>query len=630
MRSFDKYIGGSPANMAVGMARLGLRSALITRVGNEHMGRFLREELAAEGVNTDYVLTDPERLTALVLLGIRDELRFPLIFYRENCADMALCEADIDAAFLGRARAVVATGTHLSRPQVAGATLKALRIARAQGLRTVLDIDYRPNLWGVAGHGEGESRFVESDKVTAQFQKVLPLLDVIVGTEEEFHAAGGVAETLPALRAIRKIAADAVLICKRGPVGAVAFVGEIPESLDEGQAGPGFPIEVFNVLGAGDGFMAGLMKGWLDGEDWPNALKYANACGALAVSRHGCAPAYPSWQELQFFLEQGVKVPALRKDAALEQLHWSSTRLHRWPNLCVFDCATDLSAAEGLPWDSAMAAKMGAFKLLCLEAAQRVAHAGPNAGVLCDSHSGRAALYAAGSRGLWIGRSLQGGEGSAVPAAQIDPELGPDFGALSQWPRGHVVVHKLGSGIESPEPEASQAPCETETLLRLFAAARRNRLEFLLQLSGDGACASSQAVAKRIECVYNLGVHPDWWVLPAVATPDEWAQVLAPITRNDAHTRGVLLHAPLGPHAPHGGGDKPDRVSAALAHAARFEAIKGVLGGRSLYDKPARAWLEGTIDDATAVAQMVANYHALCRAWDTARPLQQNKTSGGC
>ncbi|MBV7380832.1 PfkB family carbohydrate kinase, partial [Maritimibacter dapengensis] len=100
MGSFSKYIGGSPTNIAAGTARLGLKSALISRVGDEHMGRFIVEELAREGVNTDGIVTDPERLTALVILGIRDEEQFPLIFYRENCADMALCEDDIDPDFV--------------------------------------------------------------------------------------------------------------------------------------------------------------------------------------------------------------------------------------------------------------------------------------------------------------------------------------------------------------------------------------------------------------------------------------------------------------------------------------------------------------------------------------------------
>ena len=165
MRSFDKYIGGSPTNIACGTARLGLKSAVITAVGDEHMGRFIREELVREGVNIRGVKTDPDRLTALVLLGIRDKEQFPLIFYRENCADMGLNVEDIDPDFIQQARAVVATGTHLSNPLVEAATLKALTIAREAGLKTALDIDYRPNLLGLAFYGDGYSRFVESQKV---------------------------------------------------------------------------------------------------------------------------------------------------------------------------------------------------------------------------------------------------------------------------------------------------------------------------------------------------------------------------------------------------------------------------------------------------------------------------------
>ena len=92
----------------------------------------------------------------------------------------------------------------------------------------------------------------------------------------------------------------------------------------------------FNVLGAGDGFMAGLLMGWLDGEDWPTALKYANACGALAVSRHGCAPSYPTWEELRFFFERGVRTPALRHDAELEHVHWATNRRGDWPQIRIF------------------------------------------------------------------------------------------------------------------------------------------------------------------------------------------------------------------------------------------------------------------------------------------------------
>ena len=362
MGSFSKYIGGSPTNIACGTARLGLKSAVITGVGDEHMGRFILEQLAREGVDTRGVKVDPERLTALVILGIRDDERFPLIFYRENCADMGLTEDDIDEGFIAEARAVLATGTHLSHPRTEAAVLKALKLARKHGARTALDIDYRPNLWGVAGHGEGESRFVESAAVTKKLQSTLHLFDLIVGTEEEFHIAGGSTDTIAALRAVRAVS-DATLVCKRGAKGAVAFEGAIPDSLDDGQTGPGFPIEVFNVLGAGDGFFSGLLKGWLDDADWPTALKYANACGAFAVSRHGCTPAYPSLAELDFFLERGIVRPDLRNDQALEQIHWSTNRHGDWSEMRVFafDHRMQLEEMEG-----ATPEKIGAFKKLCL------------------------------------------------------------------------------------------------------------------------------------------------------------------------------------------------------------------------------------------------------------------------
>ena len=179
MGGFEKYIGGSPTNMAAGTARLGLKSALLTRVGDEHMGRFIVEELAREGVDTSGIVTDPDRLTALVLLGIRDQDRFPLIFYRSDCADMALCEDDVDPAFIGRARCVTVTGTHLSHPRTEAAVLKALGLAREGAAKTALDIDYRPNLWGLAGHGAGEERFIASPGVTAKLQSALHLFDPV-------------------------------------------------------------------------------------------------------------------------------------------------------------------------------------------------------------------------------------------------------------------------------------------------------------------------------------------------------------------------------------------------------------------------------------------------------------------
>ena len=601
MGSFQKYIGGSPCNMAAGTARLGLRSALISRVGDEHMGRFIREQLGREGVDVRGVITDPARLTALVLLGIRDEDHFPLIFYRENCADMALCEADIDEGLIASARAVVATGTHLSHPRTEAAVLKALRLARQHGAQTALDIDYRPNLWGLAGHGEGESRFIASAAVTERLQATLHLFDLIVGTEEEFHIAGGSTDTIAALRAVRAIT-PATLVCKRGPMGAVAFGGAIPDTLDEGEAGPGFPIEVFNVLGAGDGFMSGLIKGWLDAEPWPVALKYANACGAFAVSRHGCTPAYPSWQELQFFLARGVVTPALRKDAALEQIHWSTNRHGDWSTMRVFafDHRAQLEVMPG-----ATPERIGAFKQLCLQAALRVADGQPGHGILCDNRLGSRALQAASGSGLWIGRPV---EWPGSRPLTLEPELGADCGGLAEWPLENVV--KVLCFYHPDDPDAVKAEQEA-TVTRLYQAARRNRLEMLLEIIpskvGPVTIATSAEVIQRF---YDIGVFPDWWKLEPFASAAAWERACAAISRNDPHTRGVVV---LGLDA------GEDELAASLRLAARHDLVKGFAVGRTIFAEAARGWLAGEIDDSAAVADMAARYLRLCRIWDTAR-----------
>ena len=224
MATFSKAVGGCPTNIAIGTARLGLKSGLITRVGDEHMGRFIREQCAREGVDVAGIHTDPVRLTSLVLLGIRDEKTFPLIFYRDNCADGALDESDIDPAYIESAKAVLVSGTHFSRPNTAAAQLKAMRVARAAGRKVVFDIDYRPNLWGLAGHGAGEERYIKSREVTESLSAILPQCHLIVGTEEEMMIAGGADEPLAALRAVRAIS-RATLVLKRGPMGCVVFPG---------------------------------------------------------------------------------------------------------------------------------------------------------------------------------------------------------------------------------------------------------------------------------------------------------------------------------------------------------------------------------------------------------------------
>jgi len=339
------------------------------------------------------------------------------------------------------------------------------------------------------------------------------MMETIRAIAEEFHIAGGFTETVESLRAVREIS-NAALVCKRGARGAVAFPGAIPDDLDAGETGPGFAIEVFNVLGAGDGFISGLLKGWLDGEDWPTTLKLANACGAFAVSRHGCTPAYPSWEELQFFLKRGIVRKDLRNDAELEQIHWSTNRRRDWRTMHVFafDHRAQLEQMEGASPEA-----IGAFKMLCLQVARRVQAGRSGYGIPCDGRFGGDALHAAAGSGLWIGRPV---EWPGSRPLTIEPALGLDFGGLAEWPRDHVVKALCYC---HPDDDAAMWADQLETVERLFQAARRNRLEFLLEVipSKVGPVDGLTPVT-IIQRFYAAGVYPDWWKLEPFASEAAW------------------------------------------------------------------------------------------------------------
>ena len=409
-----------------------------------------------------------------MLLGVRDEKTFPLIFYRDNCADSALDEGDIDPAYVESAKAVLVSGTHFARPNTAAAQLKAMRIARAAGRKIVFDIDYRPNLWGLAGHGAGEERYIKSGDVTRSLSAILPQCDLIVGTEEEMMIAGGADEPLAALQAVRAATA-ATLVLKRGPMGCVVFPDAIPDSLEEGIKGPGFPVEVYNVLGAGDAFMSGFLRGWLRDEPLETCCAYANAGGAFAVSRLLCSAEYPTWAELSRFLERGSPHRALRRDEALNHIHWATTRRPEAPTIMAL--AIDHRAQlEKIADDAGRhRERISAFKLLAVEAAAKVAAGRPGFGMLLDGKYGREALFRAVDHGFWIGRPVE--EPGSRP---LDFEFGGSLGAkLEEWPLAHTI--KCLCFYHPDDPPEMKARQERE-LLRLYDAARTLGRELLIEI----------------------------------------------------------------------------------------------------------------------------------------------------
>ena len=603
--SFARYIGGSSTNIACCGARLGLACGLITRVGDDHMGRFIVEQLRREGVDTRGVLTDPERLTALVVLGIEDRDTFPLIFFRERCADLAIAPADLDAGWIGSAKALLITGTHLSREGVFAASMAALDIADEHARRRVLDIDYRPVLWGLTGRGDGATRFVADEGVTAHLQGVLGRFDLVIGTEEEFHIAGGSTDTLEALRAVRR-ASGASLVLKRGPFGASVFEGAIPDTLDAGVSVAGVGVEVMNVLGAGDAFAAGFLSGWLRDAPLEECLTRANASGALVVSRHGCTPAMPSAEELDWYLANRADVPRPDTHPELAYLHRVTTRAGHWPSLAVLAFDHRVQLEEMAREQGADPARLPALKSLLLDATLEVVERRGLAGggILCDERYGGATLARATGRRppLWIGRPVE-----RPRSRPLSFERSCDVGTLiGSWPIDHVVkcLVSYSTADESALREAQEA-----RLLELWNAVSASGHELLLEIiPPEETLELGESLHRSLERLHDIGLRPDWWKLPCMrrASAERLDALLA---ARAPHCRGIVV---LGLDAP------IEELAEAFGAFRGLARVRGFAVGRSIFGEPARRWLAGESDAATLRREVGDNYERVIDAWQRA------------
>jgi 5-dehydro-2-deoxygluconokinase len=299
--NFAAYVGGSPTNICVSARRLGLKTALLTAVGADPVGDFILHFLNKEGIDTAYIPRKPGHNSSAVVLGIEPPDKFPLLFYRENCADNQITIDDVLAAPLDETKVFQFAGTNLSKEPVRSATLFAIERAHAAGAKIVLDVDFRPNQWhDVRAFG-------------VAVRSSLRLVDVVIGTEDEINAAmlvdveqmtatQSVSDTHVAGDTERAIAAilsagPEALILKTGARGSRIYLrgGEIIEA-------PGYPVEVYNILGAGDAFGGGFLYGYVQGWGWRKAARLGNACGAIVVTKHGCANFMPTLDEVMAFV----------------------------------------------------------------------------------------------------------------------------------------------------------------------------------------------------------------------------------------------------------------------------------------------------------------------------------------
>jgi 5-dehydro-2-deoxygluconokinase len=304
IKEFGAFVGGSPLNMAVGTKRLGLKSALLTAVGQDQVGDFLLNFLNKEGVETAFIPRVQNARTSAVILGIEPPDNFPLVYYRENCADSKVTIDDVIKADIGSARLFEISATALNVEPTRSAAFFAAEEAVKNEVPILIDLDFRADQWhDPRSYGITTRAFLPKCKIAlGTIEEVLATMltdpSQITIKNQQISAPEIKGDVNKAIADIMKLGIE-VLIVKRGEKGSSVYLksGEVIDV-------PGFPVEVVNVLGAGDAFASGVMYGFLQGWDWYKACRMGNACGAILVTKHGCANFNPTLKEVNEFIKQ--------------------------------------------------------------------------------------------------------------------------------------------------------------------------------------------------------------------------------------------------------------------------------------------------------------------------------------
>lgn len=284
-RRFSRYLGGSSANMAVGLARLGAPVGIIGSLGNDSLSQFLKDFLAAEKVDTSRVQTAAGYLPSLAITEVSPPDRFPQVFYRHEPVDIMLDITAEDLDYIASSRMFITNGTSLCASPSRESTYRALERAKQAGSRVVFDVDYRAMSWK------------KKEDAGLAVRLALPFVDVLIGNQLELEIVAGESDLDKATAKLRE-AGVPMLVSKLGEMGTRVWTGGGSVFLAP------YKVEVVSTIGAGDGFASGFLFALLKGLPVAECLHYGNAAAAIVVSRLSCSEAMPTLAEVEEIMRQ--------------------------------------------------------------------------------------------------------------------------------------------------------------------------------------------------------------------------------------------------------------------------------------------------------------------------------------
>lgn len=588
--TFSKSLGGRPANVAVGACRLGLQTAILTRIGDEDLGGFIKKTLRKEGVDDSMLVTDPNGLTALTLLGGHTPERFSQMYYRENCADAAFCEEDFSLETLFRGKALLVTGALCSTKQMFENACKAITLALEAKTKVVLDIDFCSVLWGLTQYDGGGSFSDEDTCIQERLQDLLPMCDLLVGTEEEFKIAANCQDLKEAIETLQNLT-HAILVLKKGFRGCSVFTSYTDEEISS----EGFHVPLQNTLGMEEAFLSAFLRGWLTGQPLSTCCKWGNVCSALVSSRHGFLPEMPFWQELQEFLEKDEDFCVSGLNSLHESLSKSSKSME---DLCVLS----IDHRSYFKRFSATPEKIKEFKDLIYQALLQVQkkEAGAELGMILDEDYSSSILQEVDADHIWCSTCIE--KADTFPLSFLEGREASEI--LRRRPKNLVTKVLVRHPLASKDREIEQ---QVRRLKDLHRASMEWGQEWMLELVIEpDTIACNQVYPQIMDEYYEAGVYPNWWKLPPIRREETWEKISEVLTKNDKNCRGVLIF---------GGNEELLPLSATLRCIRSQKFIKGFVVGRTIWAQAAKKWFRGQMSDREVIEEVASRYMLLIDSW---------------
>jgi 5-dehydro-2-deoxygluconokinase len=290
--TFTKYVGGSPANIAIGMSRLGMKTGFIGKVADDQMGRFIVNYLNRNQMDTSSVITDTSgSVTGLTFTEIKSPIDCSILMYRDNVADLKLTPNDVKEEYIKNSKAMLISGTALAKSPSREAVFLALDYARKHGVIVFFDIDYRPYTWGSV------------EETAVYYNLAAEKCDVIIGTREEFDMMERFEHNVhhdDYVTAKKWFDYHAkIVVIKHGKDGSIAYTKE-----GESYKGTTFPAKVIKTFGAGDSYAAGFIYGLMQGWDIPKSMEYGAAAASIVISSHSCSDAMPTVEQVDDYIRK--------------------------------------------------------------------------------------------------------------------------------------------------------------------------------------------------------------------------------------------------------------------------------------------------------------------------------------